>query len=403
LHFTSCLRASVPSCLILLLFLAPRAIAQDLRVFETQHYRIHTDLDDDLAADLGHRMDVMYEEYSRRMAGFQRPDETTPLEVYLVHSREKYLHLVGISLAGTAGAFNPHRKLLASFLDGQGRDSLRRTLQHEAFHQFAYEAIGPNLPIWLNEGLAQIFEEGIWINGSFQLGEVPPRRLRQLKHDIDSGSLFDFSDFLAMNPLQWAMNRRDPIEATVEYNQAWAMTHFLIFATDENGQPRYRARLIQMLKLIHDGADGQSAFESAFSDDIPGFARRFDEFAADLRPTPLATLIENQSVLGDFLIQLKQRGRTFESLSEFRNALVAGRWSMHYRSNNLQWQSAGDPNVYFESPTGQPFGDDEQYFELAGDRPLADLVVHAAGMPPLRTRFSENAGTVEHETLVDSQ
>jgi len=128
-----------------------------------------------------------------------------------------------------------------------------------------------------------------------------------------------------------------------------------------------------------------------------------DEFAADLRPTPLATLIENQSVLGDFLIQLKQRGRTFESLSEFRNALVAGRWSMHYRSNNLQWQSAGDPNVYFESPTGQPFGDDEQYFELAGDRPLADLVVHAAGMPPLRTRFSENAGTVEHETLVDSQ
>jgi hypothetical protein len=395
-------QSSVLVSLLLLCFVS-LASGQDLRVFQTTHYRVHTDLDDDLAGDLGHRMDVMYDEYARRMAGFHRPDETMPLEVYLVHSREKYLHLVGITMAGTAGAFNPQRKLLASFLDGQGRDSLRRTLQHEAFHQFAAEAIGPNLPIWLNEGLAQVFEEGVWINGAFRLGEVPPRRLRQLHHDIQSGALFDFGDVLAMNPLQWAMHRRDPIEATVEYNQAWAMTHFLIFATDANGQPKYRDRLIQMLKLVHDGDDGQSAFTFAFSDDIPGFAQRFNEFAASLQPTPLATLIENQSVLGDFLIQLKQRGRTFDSLGEFRDTLVAGRWSMHYRSNNLQWQSADDPGVYFESSTGQPFDSDEEYFELAGDRPLADLVCHAAGMPPLRTRFSNNDGNVEHETFVDSE
>jgi hypothetical protein len=39
----------------------------DLRVLDASHYRIHTDLDRQLTEDLARRMDVMYEEYARRM------------------------------------------------------------------------------------------------------------------------------------------------------------------------------------------------------------------------------------------------------------------------------------------------------------------------------------------------
>src|SRR5208282_5455503 len=107
--------------------------------------------------------------------------------------KEKYLHIVGLTLAGTGGSFSASRHLLAAFLDGQGRDALRRTLQHEAFHQFASVAIGKNLPTWINEGLAQVFEEGIWTGDGFILGQVPPRRLRQLRKDMDGGTLVDFA------------------------------------------------------------------------------------------------------------------------------------------------------------------------------------------------------------------
>jgi len=377
--------------------------AQDLRVFRTVHYRIHTDLDADLSDDLGHRMDVMYDEYGRRVAEFSRPSDAAPLEVYLVHSQTKYLHLVGLTMGGSGGAFNFQRHLLASYLDGQGREGLRRTLQHEAFHQFAAETIGQNLPIWLNEGLAQIFEEGIWTGDGFKLGEVPPRRLRQLTLDIQNGSLFDFSRMLAMTPMEWALRRRDPIQGTLEYNQAWAMTHFLIYATDENGNPKYRARLIEMLKLLKSGDDGETAFSTAFSDNIAGFQTRFLEFAAELHPTPLATLMENQSVLGDLLVALKNRGQKFDSLNDFRTACVFGRWTMHYRRANLQWQSAPDPSVYFQTSDGQPFTDDQEHFELSGDGPLDDLVCRADGMPPLRTHFYQADEKIEHETVVDTQ
>ena len=63
-------------------------------------------------------------------------------------------------MKNTGGVFMSGRNLLASFLGDLGRDSLRRTLQHEAFHQFAHTVISPDTPVWLNEGLAQVFEEG---------------------------------------------------------------------------------------------------------------------------------------------------------------------------------------------------------------------------------------------------
>jgi hypothetical protein len=377
------------------------ARAQDLRVFETAHYRIHTDLDDDLADDLGRRMDAMYDEYAHRLADFPRPDDSTPLEVYLVHSQEKYLHLAGLALGGTGGSFNASRHLLAAFLDGQGRDALRRTLQHEAFHQFASSAIGKNLPVWLNEGLAQMFEEGIWTGDGFLLGQVPPRRLRQLNQDIVNGTLLDFTHLLQMTGAQWAIGWHDPSISAVQYNQSWAMTHFLIYAEDEDSRPKFRPRLIEMLKLLRGGADSQTAFDKAFSSNIAGFHDRFLEYAATLTPTPLATAIENQGVLADMLIEARSRGTIFNNFDQFHAVCVKAGWRINYRRSNLQWESAADPGVYFSSPSGEALGSDQQYFQAVPDSPLPDLILHCDGLPTLRTRFTQGITKLEHETLVE--
>jgi len=159
------------------------ARAADLDILDTQHYRIHTDLDHQLAQDLGRRMEAMYAQYSTRLSAFSVAG-IPRFEVYIFQHHADYEQLVGDRFDNTGGIFIAHRNILAAFLEGQGRDGLRRTLQHEAFHQFAYSAIGPNLPVWLNEGLAQIFEEGIWTGKNFVIGQVPPRRLRQLEYDL---------------------------------------------------------------------------------------------------------------------------------------------------------------------------------------------------------------------------
>jgi hypothetical protein len=386
---------------LLLLFRCSGSVAQDLRVFETTHYRVHTDLDPDLADDLGRRLDVMYDEYSRRLAEFGRPNDSSPLEVYVVHSQQKYLHLVGLSLGGTGGSFSASRHLLAAFLDGQGRDALRRTLQHEAFHQFAAAIIGPNFPVWLNEGLAQVFEEGVWTGNEFILGQVPPRRLRQLRQDISDSSLVDFAKVLQMNGPQWAKGFHDPSVSATQYNQTWAMTHFLVYAADENGVPKYRTRLLDMLRRLRAGDDPQVAFYAAFSPNIQGFHDRLLDYFEKLSPTPLATMIENQGVLADMLIEANHRHLAIDNIDQLRAISVKQHWQIHYTRGKLQWLSDADPNVYYCDLNGAAMDSSELYLDPASDRPIPDLVLHCENMPKLRTHFIMGSDKIEHETIVE--
>src|SRR5207247_722193 len=84
----------------------------------------------------------------------------------------------------------------------------------------------------------------------------------------------------------WAGRLRDQTAGGTQYNQAWAMVHFLVESRDSAGQPRFRSRLIQMLKIIHAGTPGDSAFNQAFSDNVKGFQDRFVEYVKALTPTP---------------------------------------------------------------------------------------------------------------------
>src|SRR5436305_14477882 len=121
---------------------APGAPA--MREMQSRHYRIHTDLDFELANDLSGRLDAMYDAYSWRLRLFKEDGREMPrFEVYLYQSPNDYLTLPGQRMRHTGGVFMSGRNLLASFLDTQGRDALRRTLQHEAFHQFAHTVISP--------------------------------------------------------------------------------------------------------------------------------------------------------------------------------------------------------------------------------------------------------------------
>lgn len=373
--------------------------------YDTRHYRIVSDLDPALTLDLAARADAMYEEYARRLIDFAPPaeSEAARFEIRLFDRRRDYLMLTGDRFSNSGGIFMPGRNILAAYLEEQGRDSLRRTLQHEAFHQFAYTNISPNLPSWLDEGLSQIFEEGIFVNGRFQLGEVAPRRVRQLQHDLREGRLSPFRTLMGMSKEQWHLNLRDQQAAATLYNQSWAMVHFLIFAPDpRDGRAfRYRPLLIDWLRRIHAGEDPNEAFTRSFSDNIEGFQERFLEFARRLDATPQARAVEHQTVLADLLIELHNRGRTFETAAKFRDEIVRGRYRIHYTKGSIQWSTAIDPSVYFADLRGRPYKADQLRFDRNRDAPLPDLVCAPDDSLPMRTRFYLTDGKVERETLVE--
>ena len=383
---------------------ARHAVAQPdrARQFETRHYRVWTDVNLELARDLCARMDAMYDEYARRFSslGASVP-QTEKFDVRIFALRDDYVRYTRDRLPNTGGVFMPDRKLLAVFVEGQGRDGVRRTLQHEAFHQFAHRAVGPNMPVWLNEGIAQVFEEAIWTGDGFVLGQVPPRRLRQLNQDLKDGTLIDFRKMLAMTDAEWSATFKDAGAMATQYNQAWAMAHYLLYAPAADGQPLHRARVIDMLRRCKSGALPTDAFTQAFSDNIVGFQRRFSEYARMLAATREATYLDNQTVLGDFLVALQQRGRSFETIEPFRRALQRGRVRLQYTKGNLAWRSSDDTDEYFRNLDGRLMTADELFFQPRDGAPLPDLVCRALEGVQLRTRFHAVEDKLEHELLVE--
>lgn len=387
----------------LVLFLALSAVARgEARQFNTRHYRVHTDLDADLAADLSERLDAMYDLYAQRLALFGR-DALPRLEVYLFRSQREYAAFTGGKMQNSSGVFLPGKNCLAAFLGDLGRDQLRRTLQHEAFHQFAYNAITRNFPVWLNEGLAQFFEEGLWNGQGFQLGEVPPRRLRQVNADIKASRLIPFSVLLHMDNDTWTHRLATSRSVGVtQYNQSWAMVHFLVMAQGKDGEYLFRSRVIEMLRLMHAGKSGEDAFREAFGTNVDGFHQRFLAYASTLRPTAEATMIENQGVLADLMIDFDRNGQRFSDIASLRRFVIKGHYILHYYCGALTWETDPDMNTYFCDLNGRPFDSDELYLSPRTGAPLPDIACRYGGRLVLRTRFHEaENGAVDHELLIE--
>jgi hypothetical protein len=367
-----------------------------LKALKLEHYTIHSDIEQELLLDLGRRMEGMHAEYSRRMADFELRADKGPLDVYLFNRKTDYVRFTEGKYGNTGGVFIPSKNQLVAFLGGQ-RDTLRRTLQHEAFHQFALKAIGGELPIYLNEGLAQVFEEAIYTGDRFLMGQVPPRRLRQLRDDLSNNTLLPLKTLMTLSPERWAANlARDQALGATQYNQSWAVVHYMAYG--EGG--RNGAKIVRMLRLIGDGINADEAFTQAFGNRLDGFAAGFDRHVAALRPTPEAELIERHEVLADLVVQFRNQGKTFKDVAQFRKTAEQGKYRMQYTRGPVTWvaEAAG----YFKDLNGRPYGAEELFMSPRPGAVLSDLVLRdGTQRVGLTARFYEgDEGRIESEVLV---
>lgn len=371
-----------------------------LRSVDARHYAIHTDIPDaPLVAELGRRMDLMYDQYCQVLRTFKPPANAPSLPVYLFQTKAKYAMFTGS--AGSGGMFmhaGP-KQLLTSYLDENGRDELRRTLQHEAFHQFAFFAVSENLPTWLNEGMAQLFEEGLWTGRDFLLGQIPARRLRQLQQDAKTQTLVTFDTFLKVNREEWNRTlETDHDRATTYYNEAWAIAYFLVHGPDRG----YHKRLVDFLTKIH--ADPKADADRVFADcfpDVPGFQRAFERWAVQARPSPESTLLDRQDTLGDFLTGLAQDDpAVLRSMAQFRTTVVGNQMSMSYTRGRVKYETEKPVSLYFSNLAGVMFGEQQLYFQQSPGAPLPDIVCRPTPSVLLRTHFYKGPHRVEHESSI---
>ncbi len=291
---------------IALLFFTATPIAQaqprGLSKYESRAYVIHTNLTREEALEYGVHMDLIYKEYAQRFS-ILRGEGRGKQNLYLLRTRQDYIQAMAtfnIRAEASGGMFfwGPGVSGLATWVEGFTRDQVFNTLQHEGFHQFAHAKMGGNLPLWVNEGLAEYFGAAIVVDGDVRLGIVDADRIDKINHALENNRAMSFNELLGIQSEQWQQNMLGGSEkGHLQYDQSWAIVHFLIHG--DNG--KYQNAFGDYLVLISRGRSHDQAFGQTFGSDTRPFVERWIKFMGEVEPDAYSTALKRLQFLGSGL------------------------------------------------------------------------------------------------------
>jgi len=171
-------------------------------------------------------------------------------------------------------------------------------LYHEAFHAyvgtFVYPAMKPDevkagkgtgeLPRWLNEGLAQVFETSVVEAGELRADTPDKERLDRAKDWLkrkNGNSLLPLSDLLILNRDAFLASHADEKSAANRaYLTSWALAYYLTFDRRVIGTQNFRKYLI----AVNSGEDPRRAFAGLVGKDLDAFEKDWHTYLQRLHP-----------------------------------------------------------------------------------------------------------------------
>jgi len=153
--------------------------------------------------------------------------------------------------------------------------NLWQVLAHEGFHQFIGYELGQQIPMWLNEGMAQYFETAFIIGSQFHVGQVSRSKLLYAQALIVNKQAPPLSQLIQWDRATFYAN------ANVAYPMSWALVYYLVNSHDERfGQSEFR-RYMQDLKY---GQDDYRSFQRRFGANIDHWQADFENYILHLQP-----------------------------------------------------------------------------------------------------------------------
>jgi tetratricopeptide (TPR) repeat protein len=155
-----------------------------------------------------------------------------------------------------AGMFmaGPERKFIVLRMDIP-----RNQGYHVVYHEYVHTLMNlnfHNLPLWLSEGLAELFAFTTVSDGDSKLGQASPEFLQVLK----ASSLIPLNTLMSVTQDSPFYLQREKVN--VFYAESWALVHYLMFGENQIHLPQ----LNEFLNGIENGASDLEAAESAFGD-----------------------------------------------------------------------------------------------------------------------------------------
>jgi hypothetical protein len=167
---------------------------------------------------------------------------------------------------------------------------LFQTLYHEAFHAYLAGYVfppgkdEPQVPRWLNEGLAQIFENAIVEAGDLRVGHADEARLKRARAGLigkpEKVELLPLAELLRADPKQFLVVHSDNRQLSDRlYLTSWALAFYLTFE-------RQLLRLDRLDSYVRACKPGNEvpAFEALVGQRLPEFEKSFHQYLRTLRP-----------------------------------------------------------------------------------------------------------------------
>jgi hypothetical protein len=165
------------------------------------------------------------------------------------------------------------------------RQKLCQRLYHEAFHAYVATCVYPpgekELPLWLNEGLAQIFETAIVEAADLRIGHVSRERYLAVQAALKDGSLLPLAELLKSGPKQFMVaHASDRASSDRYYVSAWAVTFHLVFERHVLQTNQFEEYLVALKR----GDEPIAAFERLVGETLSDFEREHRAYLVRLRP-----------------------------------------------------------------------------------------------------------------------
>lgn len=238
-----------------------KTLPKGFRPFNTTHYMIYTDWDIRNSLTARIRLECNYRGFRRLAVKLYRPMPGR-CNTYLFSDRNDYYAAGGMqNTSGCCVWYRIGKRKPKVWLMAWQNKDVFEVMQHEGFHQFASNAF-PEIPLWLNEGLAEYFGYSKWTGDELLEGFISPKELIIIKAAIQKNAFAPMEKFLDITNEEWTQ----AIQASngLNYYQAWSIVHFFLHAYDG----KYREDFEKFLCQLARGTKPKVAWKSCFIEDI---------------------------------------------------------------------------------------------------------------------------------------
>lgn len=259
-------------------------------VYDATHNRILCGSD---LTRLGNELQAARVHHAQQLAGLDRYEDGVRK---LYRGEELGRHLRAI-------AAERKRVFVADVNNGAKFDTatgklLFALLYHESFHAyvstFVYPPLKPaqvragegtgELPRWLNEGLAQVFETAVVEAGELRADHPDKERLQRAKDWLKGkagGPLTPLGDILVTGRDAFLASHSDQRAASDRaYLSCWALAHYLTFDRRLIGTKEFNKYLV----AVNGGGDPKQAFAALVGKDLGAFERDWHTYLTRLQP-----------------------------------------------------------------------------------------------------------------------